>query len=485
MSATNAGASSEPLLIRGGRIITTTENRVADVLVEGERITAIGEDLPAGQARELDARGLLVLPGCVDPHVHLDTDFGGAKTVDDFTNGTAAAAIGGTTTLINFAMQWPGQTLAQALDAWKRQIEEHPPIVDVGLHMAITDLDYAGSFDELDAITRGGIPSYKVFTAYKGSAMLSDDDLLRVMESAAANNALVMVHAENGDIVDLLQRRALEQGHTEPRWHAATRPALAEAEATSRVIDIAQLAGASLYVVHVSCAASLERIANARAKGWRVWGETCPQYLFTDESDLERPDFEGAKYVFSPPPRTPADQEALWEGLADGVLSVVATDHVPFTFARDKQLGRDDFSAIPNGAPGIENRLQLMHHFGVRAGRFDLHRMVDLLSTTPARIFGLHPRKGTIAVGADADLVLFDPQRRHTICAATQVSHSDYSLMEGVEVVGSPTLVTVRGRIVVEDGRVVGRLGDGAYVSRAPFDPAAADAPGQPLAVDG
>jgi dihydropyrimidinase len=465
------------LLIKNGTVVSAADTQVADVLVEGGRIVAVGPQLEAEADRVVDASDLLVLPGGVDPHVHLDTDFGGATTVDDFTTGTAAAAVGGTTTVINFGMQWPGETLRGALDGWMRRIEDHKPIVDVGLHMAITDLDYEGSLDELDAITRGGIPSYKVFTAYKGGAMLPDDMLYRVMEIAAAADVLVMVHCENGDILDLLAQRAVAEGRVEPRWHGPTRPALAEAEATSRVIDIAQMTGASLYVVHVSCKESLERIATARAKGWRVWGETCPQYLFTDESDLSRPGFEGAKYVFSPPPRTPEDQEALWQGLADGVLSVVSTDHVPFSFARDKHLGRDDFTKIPNGAPGVENRLGAMHHHGVRTGRFDICRLVDLLATTPAKIFGLYPRKGVIAPGADADIVLFDPQRRQTFSAASQQSRADYSLFEGMEVVGAPVLVTVRGRVVVEDGEVVGQPGDGTYLSRQPFDLSATPSP--------
>jgi dihydropyrimidinase len=454
------------LLIKGGRIVTAEDDYVADVFVDGEQIAQIGPDLDVTADRTLDAAGMLVLPGGVDPHVHIDTDFGGAKTVDDFTTGTIAAAMGGTTSLINFGMQWPGQTIEGALDGWFEKLDANKPVVDVGFHIAVTDLGYDGAIDELLAIGGRGVSSYKVFLAYKGQAMLSDERLFQVMELAAESGALVMVHAENGDVIDALTRRALAEGRTEPKWHAATRPALAEAEATSRAIDIAQIAGAPLYVVHVTCADSLERIANARRKGWRVWGETCPQYLFTDESDLARPDFEGAKFVCSPPPRTKADQEALWQGLADGDLSVVSTDHVPFTFARDKQLGRDDFTKIPNGGPGVEDRLYLMHHFGVGGGRITLNRMVDLLSTTPAKIFGLYPQKGTVAVGSDADLVVFDPNRRHTLSAATHHSQADYNLYEGTEVVGAPVTVTLRGKVIVDGGELTGSPGDGTYLHR-------------------
>jgi dihydropyrimidinase len=305
--------------------------------------------------------------------------------------------------------------------------------------------------------------------AYKGAIMVDDETLFRSMQVAAVSGALVMVHAEHGDAIDVLVKQALAEGKTEPKYHALTRPPETEGEATNRAIQLARVAGAPLYVVHVSCAEAVEPIALAREKRWDVWGETCTQYFFVDYTDLERPNFEGAKFVYTPPPRDKANQEVLWDAVRTDVLSAVSTDHCAFLWDGQKTLGRDDFSKIPNGGPGIENRLHMIHEFGVRAGRITLNRMVDLLATNPAKLFGLYPRKGTIAVGSDADLVVFDPNKRHTISAATHHSKTDYNLYEGTEVTGAPELVLLRGNVLVEGDRLVAEPGIGQFVRRARF----------------
>jgi dihydropyrimidinase len=305
--------------------------------------------------------------------------------------------------------------------------------------------------------------------AYKGALQVDDETLFRSMEVAAGSGALVMVHAENGDAIDVLVKKALAEGHTEPNWHALTRPPETEGEATNRAIQLARVAGCPLYVVHVSCKEAVDPIATARAKGWDVWGETCTQYFFVDYTFLERPDFEGAKFVYTPPPRDRANQQVLWDAVRTDVLSAVSTDHCAFLWDGQKTLGRDDFSKIPNGGPGIENRLQMIHHFGVREGRITLNRMVELLATNPAKLFGLYPRKGTLAVGSDADIVIFDPEKRVTISAATHHSKVDYNLFEGTEVTGTPEIVLLRGNVLVDNGELVASPGIGKYVARARF----------------
>ena len=454
------------LLIRNGRIVTACDDYVADVLVEGERIAAIGESLDAVADRTFDASGRYVLPGAIDPHAHLAMPFGGTTSCDDFTSGTVAAAFGGTTTHLDFCMQAHGQSFEDTVAAWHARLEAAPPVTDVGFHLAITDLEGGGGVEALPAILDGGVTTLKLFMAYKGAVMIDDQVLFSVMRLAARERALVMVHAENGEAIDILVQEALAAGNTAPRFHASTRPPETEGEATNRAIQLARLAGCRLYVVHVSCQESIEPIARARAAGWDVVAETCTQYLLVDETALDQPGFEGAKYVYTPPPRPKEHQEHLWRALAGDVLSVVSTDHTPFRFSDQKTLGRDDFSKIPNGGPGIENRVHLLHHFGVRTGRISLNRMVELTSTNPARIFGLFPRKGTIAVGSDADIVVFDPEKRLTISAATHHSRADYSLFEGTEVIGAPELVLVRGGIVVEGDELVARPGHGSFVAR-------------------
>jgi dihydropyrimidinase len=457
------------ILIKGGRVVTAADDYVADVFVEDETVTLIGESLDVQADRTIDASGKVVLPGCIDPHTHLDMPFGGTTSCDDFTSGTVSAAFGGTTCHVDFCIQGKGQTFAQSLETWHGKLESAKPVIDVGFHLAVTDLREGGTLEELARMPDEGVTSYKLFMAYKGAIMVDDETLFRVMQTAADTGALVLVHAEHGDSIDVLVRQALAEGKTEPIWHARTRPPETEGEATNRAIQLARVAGCNLYVVHVSCEEAIAPIARAKELGWDAYGETCTQYLFVDETFLERPDFEGAKYVYTPPPRPKENQERLWHALATDILSVVSTDHCPFRWADQKTLGRDDFSKIPNGGPGIEDRLMMIHEFGVRSGRISLNRMVELLSTNPARFFGLYPRKGTIAVGSDADVVVFDPDKRVTISAERSHSRVDYNLYEGTQVTGAPEIVLVRGKVVVEGGELVGKPGDGRFVKRARF----------------
>jgi dihydropyrimidinase len=456
------------VLIKGGRVITAADDYAGDVYVEDERITLIGESLDVQADRVIDASGKYVLPGCVDPHTHLDMPFGGTVTIDDFESGHGAAAVGGTTCHVDFVIQPQGSSFADALETWHGKANGKA-IVDYGFHMAVTDLEEGGSLEELATLPDQGVTSYKLFMAYKGALMVDDATLFRTMEVAAETGALVMVHAENGDAIDVLVKQALAAGNTEPRYHALTRPPELEGEATNRAIQLAHVAGSPLYVVHVSCREAVEPIAIAREKGWNVWGETCTQYFFVDYSFLERPDFEGAKFVYTPPPRSKPNQDVLWNAVRTDVLSAISTDHCAFLWDGQKTIGRDDFSKIPNGGPGLENRLHMVHEFGARAGRITLNRMVELLATNPAKLFGLYPRKGTIAVGSDADVVVFDPERRHTISASTHHSRSDYNLFEGTEITGTPETVLLRGQVLVDDGKLVASGGTGRFVRRARF----------------
>jgi len=456
------------VLIRGGRVITATDDYVADLFVEDERISLIGATLDVTADRVIDAAGKYVLPGGVDPHTHLDMPFGGTVTIDDVESGQTAAAFGGTTTHVDFIIQPKGATFAEAIDEWRAKANGKQ-VIDMGYHMAITDLDEGGTLEELAGLPDQGITSYKLFMAYKGALMVDDETLFRAMEVAAESGALVMVHAENGDLIDVLVRQALEAGNTEPLYHALTRPPEAEGEATNRAIQLAHVAGAPLYVVHVTCREAVEPIARARENGWDVWGETCTQYFFNSLEDIEKPDFEGAKYVYSPPVRDKSNWDVLWNAVRTDALSAISTDHCAFLWDGQKTMGRDDFSKIPNGGPGLENRLHMIHEFGARKGRITLNRMVELLSTNPAKLFGLYPRKGTIAVGSDADIVIFDPEKRLTISSATDHSKTDYNLYEGTEVTGTPEIVLLRGNVLVEGDELVAQPGIGRYVARAKF----------------
>jgi dihydropyrimidinase len=456
------------VLIKGGRVVTASDDYVGDVFVEGERVTLIGESLDVQANRVVDASGKYVLPGCVDPHTHLAMPWRGETTIDDFETGHAAAAFGGTTTHVDFCIQGNGQTFAEALAIWHEK-REGKAIIDNGFHIAVTDLREGGTLEELASLPDQGVTSYKLFMAYKDSLMVDDETLFRTMQVAAETGALVMVHAENGDAIEVLMAEAVAAGNTAPIYHALTRPPETEGEATNRAIQLARVAGSPLYVVHVSCQESVEPIALAREKGWNVWAETCTQYFFVDQSFLERPDFEGAKYVYTPPPRPKENQEILWNAVRSNTLQAISTDHCAYLFRGQKDHGWDDFRLIPNGGPGIENRLHMIHEFGVRTGRITLNRMVELLATNPAKLFGLYPRKGTIAVGSDADLVVFDPEKKLTISASTHHSASDYNLFEGTAVTGAPEIVLRRGEVIVESGELLASPGSGRFVARARF----------------
>jgi len=456
------------VLIRNGRVVTAADSTIADVYIEGERISLIGTSLDVDADVVIDATGKLVLPGAIDPHTHLDMPFGGTVTIDDVTSGHTAAAFGGTTCHVDFCIQGKSQSFADALAVWHTKREGNA-IIDNGFHMAVTDLEDGGSLEELATLPAQGVTSYKLFMAYKGALMVDDETLFRTMQVAAQTGALVMVHAENGDAIDVLVKEALAAGNTAPIYHALTRPPELEGEATNRAIQLARIAGAPLYVVHVTCKESVDPIAKARRAGWNVWGETCTQYFFIDQTFLERPDFEGAKYVYSPPARAKANQDVLWDAVRTDVLSAISTDHCAFLWDGQKTMGKDDFTKIPNGGPGLEDRLVMIHEFGVRSGRITLNRMVELLATNPAKLFGLYPRKGTIAPGSDADIVVFDPNRKTMISAATQHSKSDYNLYEGTTVTGDVDVTLVRGTVVVQDGELQVEPGFGRFVKRARF----------------
>lgn len=459
-------------LITGGTVVTASETYVADVLIEDERIIAVGSGL-TGDAT-IDAAGMYVIPGGVDVHTHLEMPFGGTVSSDDFFTGHQAAAFGGTTTHIDFAVQPKGATLRETFDLWSAKATGKAAI-DYGFHIAITDLPER-VMDELPQCAEWGVTSLKLFMAYKGALMVDDGTLFRALEQAAAHGLLTLVHAENGDAIDILTRQAVAAGNLAPKYHALTRPPALEAEATNRAIRLAEVAGAPLYVVHVTCEGALDAVRQARARGQAVYGETCTQYFFFTKEDLARPGFEGAKYVCSPPFREADDQRALWRGVADNALQVISTDHCPFWYAGGtdgrsggKELGRDDFAKIPNGCPGIEDRLMVLHTAGVRGGKFSLNRWVELCCTNPAKLFGMYPRKGVIAPGSDADIVLWDPDTTRTIRAATQHQRIDYDLYEGMQVTGVPRTVLSRGRVLVADGAWKGEQGAGRFVHRERF----------------
>jgi dihydropyrimidinase len=460
------------ILIQGGEVVTASGREIADVLVDGERIAAVGPGLDLPADRVLDARGQYVLPGGVDAHTHFDLPVGPVVSSDDFQTGTIAALFGGTTTVIDFATQGRGRPLREAYETWRAKADGKA-VADYGLHMIACDLP-ATRLAEMDDMVREGVTSFKLFMAYPDRLMADDATLFRALRHSVGIGALVSVHAENGGVIDELVRQALAEGKTAPRYHALTRPPETEGEATGRAIALAEMAGAPVYIVHLSAAQALARVREARARGLPAYAETCPQYLFLSEDEYRAPGFEGAKFVMSPPLRPRWHQDELWRGLADGDLQVVATDHCPFCMKegfrglpRQKELGLDDFSRIPNGAPGVETRLVLMHD-GVRAGRLSLARMVDACATAPARLFGLYPRKGTIAVGSDADVVLFDPGKPLTLAAETLHMRVDYSPYEGWALRGAPTLVLSRGEVVIEGGEFVGRAGRGRYLARGP-----------------
>jgi dihydropyrimidinase len=452
-------------LVKNGTIVTATDHFRGDVLVDGSTIALVGSKIDVAADRTLDATDRYLIPGGIDVHTHLDMPFGGTTSSDDFESGTIAAAFGGTTSIIDYACHDRGHSLREGFDTWSAKAAGRA-VVDYGFHMCLREATPA-ILAEMEEMVREGITSFKLFTAYPGVFLLDDGEIFRIMRRGAELGATICMHAENGLVIDALVTEALARGDTSPAWHARTRPALAEAEATHRAIVLAELAGAQLYVVHLSAAESLEEIVAARARGHSVIAETCPQYLLLTDECYDAPDFGGAKYVMSPPLRDRARQHELWRGLRTGDLRVVATDHCPFDFATQKQLGRCDFSRIPNGAPGIENRISLLHDGGVLAGNIDLRRWVEVISTAPAKTFGLFPRKGTIAPGSDADLVLFDPKGEMTISAATHHMRVDYNPYEGRTVRGVTETVLSRGELVIDRGTFVGRAGHGEFLRRS------------------
>jgi dihydropyrimidinase len=452
-------------LIRNGTVVTAEKSFPADLLIDGEKIRDLAPGLPAANATNvIDATGMLLLPGGIDVHTHLDMPFGGTVSADDFETGTRAAAFGGTTTLVDFAIQARGTKMRDALDTWWKKADGRAAI-DYGLHMIVTDLPEAG-LEDMDSMVSEGVASFKLFMAYPGLLMVDDATIFQALSRTAKNGALVCMHAENGSVIDVIIRRALAEGKTAPIYHGLTRPVTAEAEAVHRAIAMAEIAGAPVYIVHLSSEEALNQVREARDRGVPAFAETCPQYLLLTIDDLARPNFEGAKYVFTPPLREKHHPPKLWEGLKNDHLQVVSTDHCPFCFADQKILGKDDFTKIPNGGPGIENRLQLLYHHGVNEGRLTVNRFVELVSTTPARLFGLYPRKGVLAPGSDADIVIWDPQADHLISAATHHMRVDYSMFEGFRVRGNARTVLSRGDVIVDNGRWLGRAGRGTYIKR-------------------
>jgi dihydropyrimidinase len=457
-----------PTLIQNGTVVSPEGQQETDVLFEGETIVEVAPGIPAAGHTVVDARGLLVMPGGVDVHTHLDMPFGGTVSADDYRTGTIAAAVGGTTTVIDFSLQSRGHTMSEALTTWLAK-STGKACIDYGLHMAVTDLgpgDGAQGLAEMEAMVKQGISSFKLFMAYPNVLMIDDGLMYKVMHKAGTLNALCCVHAENGSVIDVVVARMIAEGKTAPHYHAHSRSAKAEAEATHRAIHIADMADAVVYIVHLSNADSLRELKHAQQRGLRALAETCPQYLVLSlEEHMPGKSWDEAKYVFTPPLRAKHNQPALWKALEDGTLAVVSTDHCPFRFADQKSLGKDDFTKIPNGGPGIENRLQILWHFGVNSGALTAERFVELCCTAPARIFGM-PQKGSIAPGKDADILLWDPNAAYTITAATQCMATDYSMFEGWQVKGNARDVYSRGELVVKDGKWIGQTGRGRFLKR-------------------
>ena len=454
-------------LIEHGTCVTASDTFPADLLIEDEKIVALGAGLAQRLGgtfdKRIDARGKYVIPGGIDVHTHLDMPFGGATSADDFESGTIAAAFGGTTSVVDFAMQPSGSSLHQGLADWHSKAEGKS-VIDYGFHMIIREVTKSSLAEMDDLVKKEGVTSFKLFTAYPGVFYVDDASIFRALRKTGDNGGLICMHAENGPVIDVLIEEAKARGERAPAWHALTRPPRLEAEASHRVLCLAEVAKVPLYIVHLSAREALDQVREARDRGVRAYAETCPQYLFLDHRNYEEPDFGGSKYVMSPPLRMPGNNEALWRGLALDDLQVISTDHCPFCM-KEKRLGEGDFSKIPNGAPGVETRLYLTFE-GVREGRITLNRWVQLNSTAPAKIFGLYPRKGTLSVGADADVVVWDPERKHTLGVKELHMRVDYNPYEGREVVGAPTAVFSRGKLVIEGDRFVGRKGEGKFIKR-------------------
>ena len=455
-------------LITNGTIVGASGSQLADVLVDGETIAAIGTDLAgAGMTADetIDATGLYVLPGAIDVHTHMELPFGGTFAKDTFESGTRAAAFGGTTTIVDFAVQSRGKSLREGLDAWHAKAQGNA-VIDYGFHMIMSDVNDA-TLAEMDGLVAEGVPDFKLFTAYPGVFYSDDGQIYRALQQTARNGGLIMIHAENGMAIDVVAGDEVAAGHTDPYYHGVARYPIFEGEATNRTIRLAEAADVPLYIVHLSAREALNEVRAARDRGSRVFAETCPQYLFLSLDDMAD-GFNGAKFVCSPPLRPADHQVDLWNGLVKDDLQIVATDHCPFDFHGQKELGRGDFRKIPNGLPGVEDRVDLLHDGGVLAGRFTRERWVEVISTAPARMFGLYPQKGVVAVGSDADLVIYNPAVQHTISAKTHHMDVDYSCYEGRSVTGRSEIVMSRGSVVVRDGAFLGARGRGRFLRRSP-----------------
>ncbi len=453
-------------LIKNGTVATASDLYKADVILEGEKIALVGIDLSklGPFDRTFDATGKYVIPGGIDPHTHLDMPFGGAFSSDDFETGTRAAAFGGTTTVVDFAIQPQGGALRAGLDDWHKKAEGKAAI-DYAFHMIVRNVTQE-SLAEMDTLVKHeGVSSFKLFTAYPGVFFVDDASIFRAMQKTGENGGLICMHAENGPVIDVLVEQALAKGHTAPKYHALTRPPRLEAEASNRVIALAEVAGVPVYIVHLSAKEALAEVREARDRGIPAFAETCSQYLFLSYENYEEPGFDGSKYVMSPPLRPKGNEEALWQGLKQDDLALVSTDHCPFCM-KEKELGRGNFAKIPNGAPGIEQRMGLLWDGGVRTKRIDINRYVQITSTSAAKIFGLYPKKGTIAPGSDADVVIFDPEREVRWSAKTHHMRVDYNPYEGRTTKGAPSHVFSRGKLLVENDTWHGKAGDGKFLRR-------------------
>ncbi len=456
--------------IKNGTVVTAVDTFAGDVWIDGGTIVALtapGQPGPFTPEQTIDATGKLVMPGGIDAHTHLDMPFGGTTSSDDFETGTVAAAHGGTTTLVDFAIQTKGSSLRAGLDAWHAKAEGKAAI-DYGFHMIFTDVNKQ-TLPEVKTLVGEGVTSFKLFMAYPGVLYVDDGQIFRAMQEARDQGALICMHAENGIALDVLIEQALARGETAPKFHSLSRPQIAEAEGTHRALCLAEMAGAPVYIVHLSAPRALEKVVEARDRGMPVFAETCPQYLFCSLDDLAKPGFEGAKYVCTPPLRPKEMQDDIWRGLRTNDLQVVSTDHCPFCFKGQKDLGADSFAKIPNGMPGVETRMYLLWDGGVRAGRISPNRFVEITSTAPAKIFGMFPKKGTVAPGADADLVVWDPDHEHTLSHANLHMRVDYSPYEERVVRGAPTHVLSRGEVIVERGSFKGQKGRGRFLRRSTF----------------
>ncbi len=451
------------VLIKNGRVVTSESDYIADVYTEGEKIVAIGKSLGYDADKTIDATDKLVFPGGIDPHVHLDMPFMGAFSSDDYTTGTRAALHGGTTMCIDFILQKQGDTLHNALKTWQQK-SEGKAIGDYSYHMAVTDFNDDVAKEVVQMIEEEGITSFKTFMAYKGALMIDDGQMVQLMKVVKANGGLVTVHATDGDMIDSLIAKHRSEGKLSPLYHYLSQPEVTEAEASGRFADMLHYTGCPGYIVHMTCEGALNAVRLATRRNQKVFVETCSQYLVLDASLYEK-DFDGAKVVMSPPLREKKDQTALWSGINQGLVQVVGTDHCPFKWEQ-KLMGKDDFSKIPNGHPAIEHRMEIMYTHGVRSGKISLNKFVETTSTNAAKIFGMFPRKGTIAIGADADLVVFDPNKKHTLSVDSHHMNVDYSAYEGWELTGKTETVLLRGKVAIENESCQLEPGYGQFIKR-------------------